>query len=296
MTEKFKIPKIARYLFYSLALFMYTNCSVEEELIELNKGIIHRKINFEEIKKNKAIMDNLTNYSSLLKKSSFNQKSNDSLVVDISFANYIETDEFISYTFNMPTTSVALRNFLLKKQKNSTGGFHGYVLNYNLTQEELNSLNTLELTNLSNKVTSVKIGSNFSPAMFGKTANTCYGWVGICYDGDPEGHVGYGSECSVSAVQFQVIDCPEDGGGENGGTPDLTNPPPPPPTDSPDNTGGGNNPVVIIPTKKETGITINISLDNEPCVNLNKISFEFKLTNALNQLKNQTNYENNAIY
>lgn len=294
MTKKLKIPKIARYLFYGLALFMYTNCSVEEDLIEQSNGIIHRKINFEEIKKDNIIMDNLTNYSKFMKQSSLKQKSTDSLVVDISFANYIETDEFISYTFNMPTSSVPLRNFLLKKQKNSTGGFHGYVLNYNLTQEELNSLNTLNLCDLSNKVTSVKVGSNFSAAMFGKknqnkSSNTCYGWVGICHLAwgggmDVSGHVASSNQCQVSTYQFQAFECPDVGGGNYQG-PDLSNPPPPLEPPPHQGTSGG---IIVSPTRSGTSMLPPLVLtEYAECESLKNL-LEFGKQNIkpiINQLK-----------
>jgi hypothetical protein len=280
MTKKLKIPKIARSLFYGLALFMYINCSVKEDLIELNKSIIHRKIKFDELKKDNIVMDDLSNYSKIMRQSNLKQKSTDSLVVNFSSANYVETEEFISYTFNMPSSSVPLRNFLLKKQKNSTGGFHGYVLNYNLTQEELNSLNTLELTNLSNKVTSVKIGSNFSPAMFGKSVY-CPGIVGICYVGDPDGHVAYGSQCTVSAVQVEMFPCPEEGGG---GTPsDPINPPPPN-----DNTGGSdNNQVVIIPTFNDSDF---FDFDNQCKANF------FISPSVTSDMRNWLNHYNNIFF
>lgn len=260
--------------------FIAISCSVEEKIVKNNQGIIHRKIKFDELKKDKVVMEDLTNYSKFIKESSLKQKSTDSLVVDISFANYVETDEFISYTFNMPSSSVPLRNFLLKKQKNSTGGYHGYVLNYNLTQEELNSLNTLELTNLSNKVTSVKIGSNFSPSMFGKNVY-CPGIVGICYVGDPDGHVAYGSECTVSAVQVEMFPCPEDGGG---GTPsDPINPPPPN-----DNTGGSdNNQVVIIPTFNDSDF---FDFDNQCKANF------FISPSVTSDMRNWLNHFNNIFF
>ncbi len=286
-----KIPKIARYLFYGLALFMYTNCSVEEDLIELNKSIIHRKINFEEIKKNNIIMDNLTNYSKFMKQSSLKQKSIDSLVVDISFANYIETDDFISYTFNMPTTSVALRNFLLKKQKNSTGGFHGYVLNYNLTQEELILFNNLQLSNLNEKVTSIKIGNNFSPAMFGKnnkSGGNCDAWIGMCHNAwgggtDFAGHPATSNECVVSSYQYQTIACSDGGSGGIGG-------------------GGGNDGIniVIVPTESSGQVEPIQIID--PCQQLDDLTNP-ALQNAkpaLEDLKtlagSSLNYENGYLF
>ena len=122
MVKQRRIPKRAVFKILALALFLSVSCSVEEDLLqsEQSKRIIHKKLSLEEVRNEKYIMSKLSDYTKGLRKMNSKSRTNDSLIIDISFANYIETDDFISYTFSMPTTSVPIRNFLLKKNKADT--------------------------------------------------------------------------------------------------------------------------------------------------------------------------------
>jgi hypothetical protein len=107
------------YLLFFTIILAFTGCSedIYDGNLSNSQNIIHKKINLEEIRSDQEIVNNLSNYSKFMKESNLKQKLSDSLVVDISFANYLETEEFISYTFNMPTNSVTKRNFVLNNTK-----------------------------------------------------------------------------------------------------------------------------------------------------------------------------------
>lgn len=280
MVKQRRIPKRAVFKILALALFLSVSCSVEEDLLqsEQSKRIIHKKLSLEEVRNEKYIMSKLSDYTKGLRKMNSKSRTNDSLIIDISFANYIETDDFISYTFSMPTTSVPIRNFLLKKNKADTLGYQGYILNYDLTPEEKVLFENKELHDVSNKVTSIKLNGEYNLGVFGRNVrsnNTCYGWVGICHLGwggglDSGGHVASSRECVVSNYLFTSFSCSDEGGGGSGGYTPPTTTPEPPTTPTPPNTGGGREDIVVSPVNSNGGtITpVQITEPTEDCIKL----------------------------
>jgi len=273
MGNQKKIPKFAMVIQYLMALFLIVGCSVEHDLLEHenSKAIIHKRLTLEDLKTKKGIMKKLSDYSKEMNKITARNRNAEPLIVDISQANFIETDDFISYTFNMPTDSVPIRNFLLKQNKNDDLGYQGYVLDYNLTEEEVDLFNNNQLRDLTGKISTIKLNGNYNLGQFGRsirTSGTCYGWVGICYVGDPDGHAAYGSECTVSGQVFAAFPCPEDaGGGGGGGLPPITPEPPnnPTPPTTPPITGSGGREIVVTPVPTNPNPITPIDLNEIPC-------------------------------
>jgi hypothetical protein len=253
-----KIPKLATISYFVLALFLTVGCSVEYDLLEHenSKAIIHKRLTLEDLKSKKDIMQKLSYYSKEMHKITARNINAEPFIVDVSQANFVETDDFISYTFNMPTESIAFRNFLLKKNKHDELGYQGFILDYNLSEEEMIAFENKELHDISNKVTSTKLNGEYNLGVFGRnlrTSGTCYGWVGFCHTGDVDGHIPYGNQCSISNYVFMSFPCPEDSGGGGYTGPDpIFNPPIIPPNPSnPPNNGGGR--VIVVTPINSTG-------------------------------------------
>jgi len=285
-----KIPKKVVLKMYALALFLTVSCSVEDNFLqnELSKQIIHKRLTLEDLKSNKVIMQKVVDYSKEMKKLSTRSSNSEPYIVDISQANFIETDDFVSYTFNMPTESVAIRNFLLKKSKHDELGFQGYVLNYNLTPEEEELFENNELLDITNKVSSIKLDGEYNLGVFGRnlrTSGTCYGWVGVCYVGDRDGHVAYGSQCTVTGQMFTAFPCPEDGSGGGGGGGGLPPTSPEPPTNPTTPIGGGGREIVVSPISGGGAIIPALITDfSDNCTELKKILTTPELKHALTNL------------
>lgn len=300
MKNKKKIPKLATIIYFAVALFLIVGCSVEHDLLEHanSKAIIHKRLTLEDLKSKKDIMQKLSDYSKEMHKITARNRNAEPLIVDISQANFIETDDFISYTFHMPTDSVPIRNFLLKKNKSDELGYQGYILDYNLTPEEFILYENKELHDLSNKVTSIHLSGEYNLGIFGRNTRqftTCWGWVGYCHINDDgsynaTGHIPNTGYCIVSNYQFETFPCPDGGsaggGGYNPGIP--TNPTNP----SPPNDGGGRT-IVATPVNSSGSSNSFIQLTKTPCEELQNMTLNFALKNALITLSNQThfNYE-----
>ena len=133
-----------------------------------------KRINFDEIKTNKTLYRKIKTVNTNLKEANkSNAKTiNDSLTnitINTNFANYIINENGLhSYTFMVTNTpeGSGLKNVLLSLQPDGT--FKEYLIHYDVTEQELTQIDNGEAINLTGRVSSIPLNSNFNDHIFGK--------------------------------------------------------------------------------------------------------------------------------
>jgi hypothetical protein len=222
----FNFECFQRFVNFGLVLFfivVFWGCTKDEDRIE-NIGFENKptytvkRITGKDIEKNVILNKKLREIVTLQKSNGNIQNRyqfNDELgfYIDTSEANYIELEDYHSYSFSIyrPGSSSKMENLLLSLK--ADGDYKAIIVSYNITDDELNSLNNSEMIDLNGKITLTSIDfENTGSLLQGRDIEFEGGLffnseLGYCYNLEYETSPGTGWVIEVKEV---VVTCPWD--------------------------------------------------------------------------------------
>lgn len=138
-------------------------CTKDETIVEINEfknepTYTLKKLTSKDFEKNITLSQKLREISAIHKSNENNQNRyqfNDELgfYIDTSEANYIELENYHSYSFSIyrQFSTAKMENLMLSLK--ADGDYKAIIVSYNITDDELNSMNNNEMINLDGKIT-----------------------------------------------------------------------------------------------------------------------------------------------